>query len=172
MIIKGIRDEDFTQYKKPSMFVIFPSCSWKCEKECGERVCQNSALAQSPNIEVNVEDIVDRYIRNPITSAIVIGGLEPFDNFMDLLYLIEGLRNKNQDDIVIYTGYTEDELETGWFEVGNRPTKTRKWGYDTLKQFPNITVKFGRYIPNQQPHFDEVLGVSLISDNQYARRIS
>ena len=41
-----------------------------------------------------------------------------------------------------------------------------------LKRFPNIIIKFGRYIPNQQPHYDEVLGVNLASDNQYAERIS
>ena len=28
-----------------------------------------------------------------------------------------------------------------------------------------------RFIPNQKPHFDEVLGVVLASENQYAERI-
>ena len=37
--------------------------------------------------------------------------------------------------------------------------------------FTNIIIKFGRYIPNQKPHYDEVLGVNLASDNQYAERI-
>ena len=43
---------------------------------------------------------------------------------------------------------------------------------DKLKAFPNIIVKFGRYIPNHEKHFDEVLGIYLASDNQYAERIS
>ena len=36
----------------------------------------------------------------------------------------------------------------------------------------NIVIKYGRYIPGQTPHYDEVLGVKLASDNQYAERIS
>ena len=80
MKIKGIDECDIVNYKKTSMFIIFPYCSFKCEKECGERCCQNSALAQIPNIEINVDSIVQRYLSNPITSAIVCGGMEPMDS--------------------------------------------------------------------------------------------
>ena len=76
MMVKQIIDEDFVNYKKPSMFIAFPSCTWKCEKECGKRVCQNSALATAPNIEVSVGEIANRYIDNSLTKAIVIGGLK------------------------------------------------------------------------------------------------
>ena len=41
-----------------------------------------------------------------------------------------------------------------------------------LYDYKNIIIKYGRYIPNQTPHRDEVLGVNLASDNQYAERIS
>ena len=37
--------------------------------------------------------------------------------------------------------------------------------------FKNIIIKYGRYIPDQEPHYDEVLGVNLASDNQYAERL-
>ena len=37
MRIKFLVDEDFVNYKKPSMFIGFPSCTWKCEKECGQK---------------------------------------------------------------------------------------------------------------------------------------
>ena len=159
MIIKELRDEDFVNYKKPSMFIAFPSCSWKCERECGMRVCQNSALAQAPNIEMETEQIVDRYINNPITSSVVIGGLEPFDDYHDLLELISYFRFKKcYDDIVIYTGYTEAEC------------KGRGFLFD-LQSYGPIIIKFGRFIPNQQPHYDEVLGVKLASDNQYGKKI-
>ena len=159
MVIKGIVDEDFVNYKKPSMFITFPSCSWKCEKECGMRVCQNSALAQAPNIEIEAEKIVDRYLSNPITKSIVIGGLEPFDDYHDLLELISYFRYKKcNDDIVIYTGYTEAEV------------KSKCFLFD-LQMYGPIIIKFGRFIPNQQPHYDEVLGVKLASDNQYGKKI-
>ena len=157
MIVKEIRDEDFTSYKKPAMVIGFPRCSWKCEKECGERVCQNSALAQSPDIEVKYSDIIQRYIENKITSAVIIGGLEPFDTYLQLIEFIELFRNKTNDDIVIYTGYCKNEINKF---------------INNLSQFKNIIVKYGRFIPGHKPHYDEVLGVKLASDNQYAEVIS
>lgn len=156
MKIKGIIDEDFVNYKKPSMFIAFPTCSFKCEKDCGVRCCQNSDLAKQKDIEVDVDSIVERYIANNITSAIVMGGLEPFDS-KDIYHLITAFRAATDDDIVIYTGYNETEV---LFNIG------------VLSQYKNIIIKFGRYVPNQEKHFDEVLGVWLASDNQHAIRIS
>ena len=155
--IKGIRMEDFTNYKKPSMYIAFPSCTFKCERECGQKICQNSSLVQSKTLEVDVKYIVNKYINNPITSAIVIGGLEPLDSKEDLLILISYLRTSTQYDIIIYTGYKEEEIKNQ---------------LQYLRAYRNIIVKFGRFIPNQQPHYDDVLGVMLASDNQYAERIS
>ena len=53
MILKGLIDEDFINYKKPSMVLEFPYCTFKCDKECGRQVCQNSDLASAPNIEIH-----------------------------------------------------------------------------------------------------------------------
>ena len=146
--------EDFTNYKKPSMYIAFPSCTFKCERECGQKICQNSSLVQSKTLEVGVKSIVNKYINNTITSAIVIGGLEPFDSKEDLFILISYFRVSTQDDIVIYTGYKEEEIKNQ---------------LQYLRAYRNIIVKFGRFIPNQQPHYDDVLGVMLASDNQYAK---
>lgn len=88
MIIKQLLDEDFVNYKKSSMFIGFPHCSWKCDKEYGMQVCQNSVLATSISKNIGVKTIVNRYINNPITSAICCGGLEPFDTWDDLYELI------------------------------------------------------------------------------------
>lgn len=156
MQIKGITDEDFVNYKKPSMFIAFPSCSFKCEKECGVRCCQNSDLANSKNISIDIKTIVERYVSNPITSAVVCGGLEPFDSWNDLEELIRELRSKTNDDIVVYTGYNKAEIVN----------KTR-----VLSKYKNIIVKFGRFIPDSKEHYDEVLGIKLKSDNQYAERM-
>lgn len=157
MKLKTIVEEDFVNYKIPSMFIGFPSCTFKCEQECGERVCQNSALAQSPDIEVSPSIIVQHYLDNPITKALVCGGLEPFDSFNDLLELVRALRKYSNDQVVIYTGYNRSELT---------------WQIKKLQEFSNIIIKFGRFIPNQTSHFDDVLGVELASPNQYAERIS
>lgn len=157
MIVKDILDEDYINYKKASMVISFPKCSWKCEKECGQRVCQNSALAKAPDIEISVEKVIDRYLNNPISKAVVCCGLEPLDSWSDLLMFIEKFRAKSQDDIVIYTGYYKEEI-------------TDK--IDILKRYKNITIKFGRYLLGHKKHYDEVLGVELASDNQYAEVIS
>lgn len=158
MKIIGIIDEDFVNYKKPSMVIEFPYCSFKCDKECGKPVCQNSALTNEPIIEINASKIVERYLQNPITEAIVFQGLEPFDSYPDMADLIIEIRKRTDDDIVIYTGY--DFREIYHF--------TNKLG----RIFPNIIIKYGRYIPDVEPHYDPVLGVNLASDNQYAEKIS
>lgn len=157
MLIKGIQDEDFVNYKKPSMFISFPNCTWKCDRECGMQVCQNSTLATAKNIDINIESMVKRYIDNNITSAIVMGGLEPLDSFTDLIELIAQFRQVTNDDIVIYTGYYKEEIQN-YIEI--------------LEVIPNITMKFGRFIPSHEKHYDEVLGVWLASDNQYGEKIS
>lgn len=149
--------EDFSNYKTPSMFVAFPYCTWKCDKEYGLRVCQNSALANLPNVDVDVDVVVKKYLDNPITKAVVCGGLEPFDSWLDLLQLVTKLREQTKDDIVVYTGYNMAEIADK---------------IDVLKHYNNIIVKFGRYKPNQKGHYDDVLGVFLASDNQYAEVIS
>lgn len=155
MILKGVIFEDFVNYRKPSMVLEFPICkNFKCDKERGERVCQNSLLAQSPNIEIYPISLIKKYLNNPISEAIVCQGLEPFDSWPDLIDFLYCFRQYSQDDFVIYTGYTEKEIQDK---------------IDTLKNFKNVIIKFGRYIPNQPKHFDEVLGVSLASPNQYAK---
>lgn len=162
MLIKNIVDEDFVNYKKTSMFIIFPQCDFKCDREAGCSICQNSSLAHEPNFEISVEDIVNRYLANPITNAVVFGGLETFTSPAILYNLIEAFRKHTNDDIVIYTGFKESELNLPAYQV---------W-INKMKEFPNIIIKFGRFIPNQEPHYDDILGVKLASDNQYARRIS
>ena len=140
------------------MIIEFPYCSFKCDKECGQQVCQNSSLVKAENIDINPIQLVHRYLTNPITKAIVCQGLEPFDSFEDLLEIIQELRHNylNNDDVVIYTGYTKEEIQTQINE---------------LSKFDNIIIKFGRFIPNQSSHFDEILGVQLASPNQYAERL-
>ena len=157
MVVKDIVAEDFVNYKKPSMFIIFPYCSFKCEKECNKNICQNSNISQLPNIEVKNDTILLSYLSNPITHAMVFGGLEPFDSWEDMLSLIEDFRRVSDDDIVIYTGYTEDELQDKVL---------------ILQQYDNIIIKFGRYVPDKESHYDELLGVDLANDEQYARKIS
>ena len=157
MILKGLIDTDSINYKKISMVLEFPKCNFKCDFECGQQVCQNSTLATAPNIEVNIEDIIQRYMNNPMTEAICFQGLEPFDTFSDLWTFIRMFREISDDDIIIYTGYNKCEIRDK---------------IKILKEYPNIIIKYGRYVPNQKPHYDDLLGVYLASYNQYTEKIS
>ena len=58
---------------------------------------------------------------------------------------------------MIYTGYYPEEV---------------KMVLDELRKFNNIIIKFGRFIPDKEKHYDELLGIELASPNQYAERIS
>lgn len=159
MVIKGITDEDFVNYKLPSMYICTSICSFKCDKESGASCCQNSSLAKQQSIQVSDEVIIERYISNPITKAIVFAGLEPFDQYEEMFKFITKLRHQYgcHDPVVIYTGYNRNEIEDA---------------VTALSVFEDIIIKFGRFRPGHRLHYDEVLGVNLASDNQYAVKIS
>ena len=153
MIVKRIIDEDLTNYKCPSMLIATSRCTFKC----GEVNCQNSPLAREPDIYISYKEIVDRYLKNNLTHAWILAGLEPFDTWDDLFQLLIEFRKHTDDDFVIYTGYNKCEIADK---------------IKILSKYKNIIIKYGRYIPNQKPHYDCVLGVELASDNQYAEKIS
>lgn len=154
MKLLGIIEEDFINYKKISMTLEFPYCTFKCNLAQNSNVCQNSHLISYESRDYNIFNLIDKYFNNPITEAICMQGLEPFDSFPDLFEFILLFREKSNDDIVIYTGYDK-------YEIGGK--------LQMLQQFTNIIIKFGRFIPNQNSHFDPVLGVNLASTNQYAQ---
>ena len=111
MKIKGLISEDFVNYKKSAMTIMFPYCTFKC----GTEYCQNSPLSKAEDIEMDITDIV------------------------------------------IYTGYYKEEIADK---------------IALLSKYKNIIIKYGRYIPNQEKHYDEVLGVYLASSNQRGEKIS
>lgn len=153
MQLRGVIFEDFINYKKPCMILEFPYCSFKCGKD----ICQNAQLNREQIIDVPIQTLVQRYIDNPITESILCQGLEPLDSFQELMRFIKSVRQFSNDDIVIFTGYNKDEIASQ---------------LATLQAFKNIIVKFGRYLPNQNSIYDDILGATLASNNQYAEKIS
>lgn len=160
MKVKSIVVEDFCNYKLPSMFIVSSVCDWKCclEQHLDIGVCQNSAISAYATKDIDDNVIYNQFADSQIAKAVVVGGLEPFLQFEELKALIKCFREHGEFcDFIIYTGYYPEEIQ---YEV------------EALKQFKNIVIKFGRYIPNSTPVFDWVLGVTLASENQFARRIS
>ena len=160
MKLKDIIAEDFINYKLPSMFIISSTCNWKCCIEQGYdlSLCQNSALAQQKTLDISPEMIYNMYTQNPITSAIVIGGLEPIDQIDEVIEIIDYFRKNGEfSPFVIYTGYYPTEIPNA---------------LNRLKKYSNIIMKFGRFVLNSPHRYDDILGVELASENQYAEVIS
>lgn len=163
IMIRGLMDEDFVQYQKPSMFIGTSFCNWKCCDDAKRPIsmCQNSPLAKSPIHTMTYYDLYRRYSLNHITSSIVLGGLEPFMQTDEVLGFVEFIREREcMDDVVIYTGYYPEEIED---KINRVKEICKKYG-------GSIIVKFGRYIPDSESVVDEVLGVTLSSNNQFAKR--
>lgn len=155
--IKDVIDEDFVNYKKPSMFIATNTCSFKCEKEDKNVKCQNCKIVKQKTIKENINKLIKRYLKNDITHAIVFGGLEPFDQCEELFSFILSFREKSNDDVVIYTGYNEIEI---YDKVQNLLHLNDNKG--------SIIIKYGRFKANDTERYDSILGITLASSNQYA----
>lgn len=160
--LHGYLEENLQDYKKASMFLAFPKCSFKCATEQGlnpEKICQNYFNIKEQIKEYRLSELYEVYRSNPITEAFVLGGLEPLDSFDDVWSFISFIRDNAllEDDIVIYTGYYPEEIQD----------KINK-----LKKFKNIYLKCGRFRIGQKSHYDEVLGVNLANEEQFGMKIS
>ncbi|MBO7078852.1 MAG: 4Fe-4S cluster-binding domain-containing protein [Bacilli bacterium] len=154
MKIRGLNDYDIVNYKDPTLFIAFPYCNFKCDKDYGTQICQNSKLIKEPIIDIANDYIFTLYDTNPLTKGILCAGLEPFDSFYLLQEFISEFRETHSDLVIIYTGYRELEIHSK---------------VEQLKKLGNLIIKFGRYIPNAASRYDNILGVTLASDNQYAK---
>lgn len=143
--------ENFTDYNKISMYIFGTTCRLNC------RNCFHDHTRSYANKEVNEEELADYILSNKLVKAVLFSGLNWLDQIDDLISFISIFRQKSNNDVVIYTGYTEDES----FEYIKR-----------LKKFDNIIIKFGRYVPGTEQIFDSTLGITLNSNNQYAKKIS
>lgn len=158
MFVSGVIQERFSDYRKPALMLLAPTCTWKCCTESGipPDVCINNHLCSRQQYFLSVEEMWHMYSTNPITCALLFGGLEPMDSIDGVLTMARYFRAHTRDDIVVYTGYTHLECAS-------------KLG--PFRELENMIFKFGRYQPGDRPHVDRVLGVPLASDNQYAIRI-
>ena len=163
MRLKFIKQEDFVNYKKASMFLGTCFCDFKCCHEAGfpTTLCQNEPWSNEPIKQYDDIWILDEFDSNPFVDAIVIGGMEPLKQFDELIDFLNCRREHeskkvNNADVVIYTGYYPNEIVNELM---------------CLSAYPNVIMKYGRFIPNVDGRFDNILGVYLASNNQYAERL-
>lgn len=161
MRVKKLITERFQDYKVPSMYIGCVSCDGKCCLEAGVpiEVCINDQWRKCDAFLIDDRKTIEAYLNDPITAAVIFAGLEPFEQFDEVLEFTRILREEYHcdDDVVIYTGYNKAELTTQ---------------IKALSEYKNIVIKFGRYKPGIKSRFDPVLGVTLASENQYAEKIS
>lgn len=159
MLIKGITDEVFSDYSKISMLIAVPKCTTRCWERLNlsPTICQNHHLHKEPNLNISNKDIIDKYIKNPLTKAVVFGGMDSWDSLDEVIEFIKEFRQVSEDDCVLYTGKELDIIEKD---------------FDRLKEFKNIYVKYGHYNPTLEPIVDDLTGVKLASSNQKFVKIS
>ena len=160
MRLKTIVEESFDYYRYPVFLMAAAECDFKCCKEAhiSEKVCQNYPWSFKPVKLCDDEDIIRKYLSNPISKAVCFAGLEPLLQAQELYSFMRLFRKYSEDPIIIYTGYNRNEIE---YAISCFEATAEK----------NVIVKFGRYVPGQKPHYDPVLGVNLASDNQYGEVI-
>ena len=149
-----VRDcvEVFQDYKRSAVMFSAISCDWKCCKEAGRDVCQNMKLTKGEIVVLSFDRAL-KMVKDSITDAVLFAGLEPLLQADELVQFIEYLRQKGiSKPIVIYTGYYPEEINQ---ETLLRLAKCQ------------VVMKFGRYIPDRPSRFDEILGITLASDNQF-----
>jgi len=154
MRILQIEDEVFSDYSKISMLVVVPFCTTCCWKELGldSSICQNDNPRGLPILDYSNRKIIERYVNNPLTNAIVFGGMDAWDSINEIIELIKLFRETSDDDVVLYTGRKYSEIASKMYD---------------LERFKNVYVKVGRYIPNQKPVIDKITGVKLANRGQY-----
>ena len=95
-------------------------------------------------------------------------------------FSLNDLDNLTDADLVS-TNFTEAEIEqirewrSALLDANKELLKMREEIINKvylLSNYKNIIIKYGRYIPNKEKYYNEVLGVYLASENQYAERIS
>lgn len=156
--LRKVTAEDRVIYRLPSMVLYCCFCDFRCWPDKDNNPCANAPYGKYPIVDVSFDRILRSYKKRESTRAIAIAGFEPLAQFEEVKNLIEFLRNGGvPDDVVIYTGYYPGEI---------------KEQLDELRRFGNVVVKFGPFVPGLEGRYDEVLGVTLPSGNQYAERIN
>lgn len=157
----NINECDFVNYKEPT-FIIYSgiSCTFKCNTDSKINFCQNYDLLNQKVVNYGIKECIKKYASQNFVHTITFQGLEPLDNLKQLLWFIYYFRQAYKDKIIIWTGYTKEECEDLIYLIKEKMS----WN--------NIIIKFGRFVPNKESHYDEVLGIKLASPNQYAERIS
>jgi len=152
MKLKQILHETYGDYKECSMLLIADNCINKCEG------CHNQHLLQLESKIFPDEEIIKRFVENPLSKAIIFGGLEPMDQAEEVeKFIFTAINMGIACPIIIYTSYNPLSYV---FRCSNV--------MEAIKQYlGKVIIKHGPYKKDLKPVFNEDLGVTLASSNQY-----
>jgi hypothetical protein len=147
----------FNDYKKVGLYVPTSCCTFKCVTEAKEKgiefiECQNHALLGCNKINMSAKDIYNMVQEDVFVEAVILSGLDPLDSFEETIEFIDEFRKLSDMEIVIFTGYKEEE-------ISNKMS--------LLSKYNGITMKVGRYDPTIPPRYDPIGEVTLATGNQY-----
>lgn len=164
MFLIDVKTDNLVDYKKTSILLVFPYCSGKCGPNCQNWNLRK--LHQTDYINVTSQDIVQLYKSLDTHNAVVMAGLEPLDSLDDVLSIIDRINlQRKACDIVIYTGYTEEEYNERFEQKIIKAFKANS-------RYPNkkLIVKIGRYDEDfKKSWHSDILGVNLATINQIVK---
>lgn len=135
MRVKGIVAEDFVNYKFPAMFINTSLCDFKCcrEQHLDIGICQNAPLAKAPTQDVPDTVLYEKFSANPITKAVVIGGMEPFLQIDEVESLLSLFREKGDTPLLSSTlAITQRKSPNTWPGFANTATSSSNLGGTSL----------------------------------------
>lgn len=104
--IAGIAEDSIVDGQGIRLTVFVQGCHHHCPG------CHNQhTWDEAGGAEVDVDDIVKRYIRNPLLDGITLSGGEPFNQPEPCLELLSKVYHRC-NNIWCYTGYTWEELSS------------------------------------------------------------
>ena len=80
-----------------------------CQKNCMNCISPEFKVKENGKL-LHIEDLENNIPQGCIIDGLTISGGEPFDQPQGLLKLVQWFENKYSDDILIFTGYTLEEL--------------------------------------------------------------
>ena len=87
-----------------------------CKKRCPNCVNPEGQALDSNGYYIGVEEVFREVMETPLLTGITISGGEPFLQADELVKLIRLLRAESTLDVMMYSGYTLEELR-GWHDA-------------------------------------------------------
>lgn len=111
--IAGVEKESIVDGPGIRYTIFTQGCNHRCKG------CHNvHTWDKNGGYSVNIEDLYEDIVKNPLLKGVTISGGEPFDQAYEVSYLIQEYLKKNKPnmDVIVYTGYKFEDLVVRSYE--------------------------------------------------------